>query len=119
MSGRPSWRIPGSLVPILVRRWRAVWRSTAVRSGRGVRLLAAIGVWCPGGVANRRVPWSDVARGPCWCPSRVRCNTSSERFVLGLVQVSDLECIAQFWNTRCRRIEQVVCFRSDANGLWL
>jgi hypothetical protein len=82
-----------------------------------VRRLAAIGVWCPSGMANRCVPWSDVARGPCWCPSRVRCNTTSERFVLRLIQVSDLECIAQFRDAGCGRIEQVIRFRSNANGL--
>ena len=84
-----------------------------------MRRLAAIGVWCPSGMANRRVSRSNVARGPCWCPSRVRCNTTSERFVLGLIQVSDLERITQFWDARCGRIEQVVRFRSDSNGLWL
>ena len=79
--------------------------------------LATVGVGCPSGMANRCVSWSNVAGGPCWCPSRVRCNTTSERFVLRLVQVSDLECVTQFRNTRCWSIEQVVRFRSDANGL--
>ena len=60
-----------------------------------------------------------MARGSCRCPSWVRCNTAAERFVLGLVQVSDLECIAQFWDAGCRRIEQVVRLRGDANGLSL
>ena len=61
--------------------------------------------------------WCDVAWGPCWCPSRVRCNTAPERFVLRLVQVSDLERVAQFWDTGGGCIEQVVCFRGDTDRL--
>jgi len=57
-----------------------------------------------------------VARGPCWRPARIRRNTPPKRFVLGLVQVSDLERITQFRDARRWRIEQVVCFRSDADG---
>lgn len=70
-----------------------------------MRRLATIGVWCPRGMTNRRVSWCDVARGPCWCPSRVRRDTAPERFVLGFVQVSNLERVAQFWDTRCGCIE--------------
>ena len=58
-----------------------------------------------------------MARGPCWCPSRVRCDTASEGFILGLIQVSDLERVAQFWDAGCGRIEQIVGFRGNTNGL--
>lgn len=60
---------------------------------------------------------SDVARGPCRCPSGIRCDTTAECFVLGFVQVPDLERVAQLRDARCGRIEQVVRFWGDTNGL--
>lgn len=60
-----------------------------------------------------------MSRGPCWCPAGIGRNTPPKRFVLGFVQVSDLKRVAQFWDARRRRIEQVVCLRSDTDGLLL
>ena len=84
-----------------------------------MRGLAAIGVWCPDGMANRRVSRSDMTGGPCWSPAWIRRNTTPKCFVLGLVQVSDLERVAQFRNPRGWRIEQIVGFRGDTDGLLL
>ena len=33
--------------------------------------------------------------------------------------MSDLERVAQFWDTGCGRVEQIVRFRGDADGLLL
>ena len=117
MSGRSSWRVAGSLVAILIRGRCTVGRGAVIRSGRGLRLLATIRIWRPRGMANRCMSWCDVARGSCWCPARIGCNTAPESFVLGLIQVSDLERVAQFWDTRCGCIKQIVRFRGDADGL--
>jgi len=81
--------------------------------------LTAVGVGCPGGMTDRRVSGSDMARRPRWRPPGIRCNTTPKRFVLRLIQVSDLKRVTQFWDTRRGCVKQVVGLRGNTDRLLL
>ena len=93
--------------------------------GRQIRrsewsLAACIRIWRPTNLPNRHIPWSRSTR--CWrthsCSKRRSSTACSRSVVLGFVQVPHFECIAQLWYSDCWRVEEIVRFWCNSNGLF-